>query len=219
MTPTRRGALCLAAAALLGLPGTAAVRAAEDQQAPAAGTLIIEPIRSGPVIAPDFKITDIEGSTEVLFGGWGGYLHDETWFVGAAGYWLPDTDEGLEMSYGGLVVGWRAPAMGRVRFGARGLVGGGWATVPLTGAWPMPYDGRHTGRPGSGWMPPSGGYFWGWYSDGFFVAEPQLDVIVHLAPWASLTGGMSYRWTNGDDILDDRLNGVAGSIALQFGVF
>jgi hypothetical protein len=195
----------------------AAPDTATEQTARSTQTLVLEPIRSGPVIAPDVKVTDVDGSTEVLFGVWGGYLHDETWLFGAAGYWLLDEADGIDMSYGGFVAGWRAPAFGPIRFGVRGLVGGGWATVPVGGGWPAPYDrsafasARHGHWPGTGYRV--------WYSDGFFVAEPQADVVVRLVPWLSLTGGVSYRWVDGDDILDDRLSGVAGSIALQFGVF
>jgi hypothetical protein len=217
MTSTRRAVLGLAAAALLGLPGTAAARAAEDQRAPASGTLVLEPIRSGPVIAPDVKVTEIDGSTEVLFGVWGGYLHDETWLFGAAGYWLIDGAAALEMSYGGFLAGWRAPAFGPVRFGVRGLLGGGWATVPVAVGWPTPYDRSSPASARHGhWLGPG---YRVWYSDGFFVAEPQADVVVHIAPWLSLTGGVSYRWVDGDDLVEDRLRGIAGSVALQFGVF
>lgn len=230
MRSRERLAVVVTAGVLFALPCAASAQtpasgwqASSDQAAPATRTLVLEPIRSGPVIAPDVKITDVDGSTEVLFGAWGGYLHDKTWLFGAAGYWLPDTADGLEMSYGGAVVGWRAPSFGPVQFGVRALVGGGWATVPVAGVWPLPYDDSSDRRPRHGvWPgPPPGTGYWAWFSDGFFVAEPQADVVVRLAPWLSLTGGVSYRWVDGenDEIFDDRLSGIAGSVALQFGVF
>ena len=49
------------------------------------------------------------------------------------------------------------------------------------------------------------------------VFEPQADLIVRFADWMRLNVGIGYRTEAGADSYDDRLRGVTGSIALQFG--
>ena len=58
--------------------------------------------------------------------------------------------------------------------------------------------------------------------DGFFVAEPEINVFVRLARNVRLTGGIGYRLVDArrnfdysDD--DNRLRGASGSVALQIG--
>jgi hypothetical protein len=51
--------------------------------------------------------------------------------------------------------------------------------------------------------------------DSFFVAEPQLSVIVRLAPWARLDVGASYRTIDSTDVIAHALSGASGSVALR----
>jgi hypothetical protein len=55
------------------------------------------------------------------------------------------------------------------------------------------------------------------FGEEFFVFEPQVDVSVRLAPWLRLVGGVGYRVVAADHDFDDRLRGITGSLAIQFG--
>jgi hypothetical protein len=106
--------------------------AAYAQTAPAAsqGPLIVERIHNGVVIAPDYKVTEVNGDLGQLAGGYVGRVFDDRLLIGGAGYWLANGSRGTDLGYGGVLIGWTtAPA--RIRFGARSLVGGGRATLAL----------------------------------------------------------------------------------------
>ena len=129
-------------ALLLLLPGAALAQTTQ-------GPLALERIESPFVVAPDYKITALDGSTGQLAGAYGGRLFDKTLFVGGGYYWLVDGSGGEEMRYGGLILGWSIPAGGAVRLSARGLVGFGTATLEtgVLRAAPRPHD-RFTTLPG-----------------------------------------------------------------------
>ncbi len=190
-----------------------------DQPAPTPqGPLVMERIKSGAFFAPDVKITDIDGRTGTLVGGYGGWLTDETLFVGAGGSWLANDPNDIDMYYLGLVAGWRVPLGQAVRFGVRGLVGGGEATLwdtfspDLSPGRPTPKD-RPGGQPS---LPNRPGTIRYRYADGFVVFEPQADVTMRLANWMAITLGGGYRFIGGA-YAGDRLSGATGSVALQFG--
>ena len=55
----------------------------------------------------------------------------------------------------------------------------------------------------------------GFHGDGgFFVAEPEFQVVARFASHLSLKGGVGYRVTS---LHNDDLGGVSGSISIQFG--
>jgi len=84
------------------------------------GPMIVETIHSGFLAAPDFKITELDGRTSGLVGGYAGWVTDDTFFVGGGGYWLANTNRNdPEMAYGGLVVQWLALKSGRLGLGMR----------------------------------------------------------------------------------------------------
>jgi hypothetical protein len=217
------GRALAACAITLLLAASAAAQTADPasagQPAPAPqGPLVVERIRSGAFFAPDVKITDIDGRTGTLVGGYGGWLTDETFFVGAGGSWLANDPNDIDMYYLGLVAGWRVPLGQAVRFGVRGLVGGGearlWDTYSLD--W---NPGRPTPkyRPGDQpSLPNRPGTIRYRYADGFVVFEPQADVTMRLANWMAITLGGGYRFIGGA-YAGDRLSGATGSVALQFG--
>ena len=91
--------------------------------------LVLERIFSPWVAAPDYKIADVDGDTGQLAGAYVGRLLDNTLFIGGGFYWLVNGDHGEEMRYGGLLLGWSMPAGSMIRFGGRGLVGFGTATL------------------------------------------------------------------------------------------
>lgn len=186
----------------------------------AKGPLIVEQVKSGFVIAPDFKVTDLDGSTETLVGGYAGALVDGMFLIGGGGYWLTGGSD-VDMVYGGVVVGWLVSSDRPIGFGTRALVGAGNATLKTDVTYRVPdFPGRpgpaiRFGTPGGGGM--SSVVRRVEFDQGFFVFEPQADVVVKFADWVRLTCGVGYRVIGGANGLEDRLQGVTGSVALQFG--
>ena len=94
---------CAALVMLLALP---ALATAQDRTPPPASGLTLERVHNDFVVAPDFKITDVDGQTGNLVGVSVGMLQQDTFFVGGAGYWLANGSENdFEMMYGGLTLG------------------------------------------------------------------------------------------------------------------
>jgi len=228
MTTPRLVSVGLLASALL-LPVD--VLAQDPQSVPAPpSTMTIERVDHGVLFVPEARITEVDGRTSTLAGGYVGLLTDRTWLVGGGGYWLANQDDDLEMWYGGLVVDYRARRDERIGFGLRGLVGGGSATIGTTAGeylgvkepvWPTepgPLRGGRVRQRGHGgpFMPlgPDTPII---ASEYFFVVEPTASVIVHLTDWARLDVGVGYRLTAGAGPLDDDLRGPSASIAVQFG--
>jgi len=57
---------------------------AQNQPVPASGPLILERIPNAWVLAPDFKVTDVDGRTGELAGAYGGTIIDNTLLIGGA---------------------------------------------------------------------------------------------------------------------------------------
>jgi hypothetical protein len=205
------------------------------QPPPGRGAVVVERVETGPVFGAEFKFTEIGGETAYLLGGYAGALFDGRLLVGAAGYfqvdrWYHEYDDDYcgydddwddcdgnhyrsANAYGGFLVEWYALRTPAVAVSARGLIGGGVATVDWDNydVYPDPRGARH------GTMyPPPGGYYY-YYDQGYFVFEPQLNVSVRVAPGLAVVGGVGYRvigWANG---LEDRIGGLTGTVAVRFG--
>jgi hypothetical protein len=177
---------------------------AQTSQAP----LVLERIHSPFVVAPDYKIADVDGDTGQLAGAYGGRLLAEALFIGGGFYWLVNGDRGEEMRYGGLMLGWSVPAGRMIRFGARGLVGFGTATLGTD------VDTR-SGRTQNRFDPATARNTRFLARDDFFVFEPQLNASVQVIRHVGIEFGGGYRVSGATDALDDRLNGVSGSLAVQ----
>jgi hypothetical protein len=199
------------------------------------GQLTIERVEHGFVFAPDARVTEVNGETAALAGGYVGWMTDRTWLVGAGGYWLANQDDDLKMAYGGMIVEYLARSQERIGFGVRGLVGGGRATLGSTIGEYFGVDGdigppgrdplhNHAARMVRGGRGQHGG---GSLPIGvdteilvreyFFVVEPQASVIWHITRWARLDLGVGYRLTAGAGPLDEDLRGPSASMAVQFG--
>ena len=242
MTRTRKAAavatacalVSFASIALAGAQPAAAPEPAERPQAanpqaqPAApqpgapGPLVLEKLESGFVVAPDVKVTDIDGDVGTLVGGYAGWLADGALLVAGAGYWLADGPGDLEMAYGGVLVGWSIDAGSRIRFGARGLVGGGQASLSDTFSFRVPsFPFGRDMRAGAGsfHFPGDGEVVMRRVSfdQGFFIFEPQAVVTVRLLDRLGLDVGVGYRLIGAAGGVEDRLRGVTGSVAIRFG--
>ena len=206
--------------------------------APTNGPLVLERIHDGWLLAPDFKVTDVDNRTGELAGAYGGRVIDNTLLIGGAGYWLANDARDFKLAYGGLVVGWQSPEFGRIRFGGRGLAGAGRATLgfdvtPLRGGIVNGFTG---GRPGDirfgvtdprvqttapTRVPvpsqPQDFRTRVIARDDFLVFEPQANISARITKAIGVSCGVGYRETAQADILRDRLNGPTASLAVQFG--
>ena len=126
----RRGACCVMLALAGVLAGVAA--SAQEPREPGAGRLTVERIRSGLLVAPDLKLTSIDGGSGAVAGLYGGFITDRRLLVGAGAYWLTGGPAGVDMAYGGGLVEWFANPDARVDFSVRSLFGFGRATLAST---------------------------------------------------------------------------------------
>jgi hypothetical protein len=227
------GLIALVAAA----PAVALAQEPAPQPTPAPQSrLTMEPIRNGFVIAPDNRFTDVDGRFGNLLGVYGGWMMDRTFLIGAGGYWLTNGSYAREMSYGGAVLEWLLHGDRRLGFSARALIGGGSASLPgpvvqfpIATPFPLPLPSGGVPPWGQGpdngfsgpWGPGSGGQgpasFAVRLHDGFFVAEPQLNVSWKVTHWLHVTAGGGYRLIAGTRNMDSRLSGASGSLSLQVG--
>jgi hypothetical protein len=195
--------------------------AATAQTTPGQGPMIVERVHSGFLVAPDFKITEVDGKTSELAGGYAGWLTDDKIFIGGGGYWLANQSRDREMAYGGLIVQWLARTNERFGFSARGLVGGGRATLSSSvsdilrmserdrmSLGRIDQDDLNRSRLTDSRIR---------FREDFFVAEPEVGVLVRLTKRLRLTGGAGYRFTAGEGRNDNRLHSAVGSVGLQIG--
>lgn len=194
--------------------------------APTSGPLVLERIHNAWVLAPDFKVTDVDGRTGELAGAYGGKLLDNTLFIGGAAYWLANEQRDFKMTYGGAMVGWQSREYGRIRFGGRGVAGLGTATLGFDAASVRPGDIRFgvTDPRVQGQLPTRApapipqtirARIVG--RDDFVFVEPEADVALRLTKGIGVSCGVGYRQTGAADVLRDRLNGPTANLAVQFG--
>jgi hypothetical protein len=181
--------------------------------------LHIETISTRFVVAPDIRFTEVNDRSATLAGVYAGWLTDRTLFVGGGGYWLANRDDDFKVAYGGPIVGFIARGDQKLAFGARTLLGFGNATLSDTYAVLIGEQIRFgtTGRTVRGGPRGINSSTRVAFEDNFFVAEPQVNALWKITNWMSVDAGLGYRLIAGSDLLDDRLRGLSGSIALQFG--
>jgi len=198
--------------------GAIALRSAADTEQPA-GPMTIERVRSGVLIAPDFKVTRFDGRTSELVGGYGGWLSDKTFFVGGGGYWLANGSRDRRLAYGGLVLQWMGRGGQTIGYSIKGLIGGGESTVSRTVTQTIRFpDLRrlNDGRIEAGRQPQSITTSVRTRQD-FFVGEPEADVVVRITKTLHLTVGAGYRFIAAERGDENRLRGAVGTIGLQLG--
>lgn len=161
----------------------------------------------GFVFAPDFKITELNHRTTGFGGFYAGAVFAGQFMIGGGAYLqLDDYNHNSEqMVYGGLVSEWRLFHESPVGLTLHGLAGYGEAQpTQIYGVNNrMPVRGGH------------GGFYYGYGPyEGFFVAEPEAQVVARFGRSMRLVGGVGYRFTSSDF---SNLDGVTGSIAFQFG--
>jgi hypothetical protein len=219
------GAVAIIAAALL-VVASAGSAAAQETAAPPATQkpLVIEQIHSPFVIAPEYKVTEVDGDWRQLAGVYAGRLFDEQLLIAGAVYTLVNGPDRTDLTYGGLLIGWSTPEA-RIRFGARALIGGGRSTLPVT-LW---CDVCSRARSDPRAVPDSTVARFGTRTpltpqnitvsarDDFAVIEPVGNVVTQVTDHIGVDLSVGYRWTGYENVLGDRLEGAIGSIALRFG--
>ena len=193
-------------------------------QTTAPAPLILERIHNGFVVAPDYKVTDVDDEFGQLAGGYAGAVLDERLLLGGAAYRLTNGSENFKLTYGGLLVGWMTPDTHRIRFGVRGLAGIGTATLPAE-ATPLSSRGllaAPTVRFGTRTptraapdvaLPPT---FRFGVKDNFLVFEPQGTVGLSVTDHIVVIVGGGYRAVALTDALRNRVDGAIGSVGLEF---
>jgi hypothetical protein len=176
----------------------------------AQGASVRDDAAGGGFGAPVLKFTDVDGRFGVLLGGRGGWIVDGSFVIGGGGYRLVNTgnfdhrandggDPGtLELTYGGLELGYLARAADRVDLTLGLLIGGGAA------AW-SPDDSSSSE-----------------IDDSFFVAEPEVGVAIGLSRAFRVGIGASYRIARGAELFDlgnGDLSGLGATLSFQFGRF
>ena len=204
-------------------------RDAVAQEPSAAQPLVIERIRAGFIVAPDFKVTMLDDQVGELAGGYAARVLDNTLIVGGAGYWLVNDARDFRLTYGGLLLGWSPPRTGRIRFGGRAVVGVGTATLgsDLSGAVgfrrvqaaPVRFGGRIDPRTDPRMGPASlpSSPFRILIRDEFFVFEPQASAACNIAKHIALDAAAGYHAVALTDGLRNRLDGPTANVAIQFG--
>jgi len=206
---TTRTLFLAACVGCIGPVGVASAQAQAQTPASGQGPMIVERVSDGPAIMPEVKITELDKTTGVLVGASGGWMMDNRFLIGGGGYWLVNGD-GRSLGYGGLVLQWLHGTEGRFGFSARGLIGGGWATLPSTYPYLTP-----VGPPRNRQLVPTTVNVWA--EDGVFIAEPEANLLVNIAPRMRLNLGVGYRFVGADYDFDNRLHGVTATIGFQVG--
>lgn len=200
---------------ILAIPTAAVAMAPQDRQE-ARTEPTVQRMKSGFVLAPDFKFGEVDGEFAGFAGAYGGRLIDDTLLIGGGVYWLANGSEARKMAYGGALVEYIAKPSNLIHVSVRGLVGVGTSTlsVEVTG-----FDGGRRSfdrfRNDRGRGPERRLLL---FRDDFVLAEPQANVFFNLARWVRLGLGASYRFI-GATGLDDRLAGPSGNFSVVFGSF
>lgn len=204
-------------------------------------TLTSGNVESGFLVAPDFKFTDVNGDFANLAGAYGGWVVDKKFLIGGGVYTLTNGSGPDDMTYGGGVFEYFLNQGSLVNVSVRGLVGGGSATL---GTGFPGFDAGGLGRFGGRFPGNFRGVdleslarrFEGRFdlddlldfdflngdfarSTSFFIAEPEVNVILNISERFRFSVGGSYRFIGGAGRLNHRLDGFAANVALKMVFF
>lgn len=196
------------------VPGLALATAlgAVPAAAQSSGPLVLQPIASSVIVAPDVKVTTVNDTTATLAGFYAGKQVEQRALVGAAVYWLADPRDSARLFYGGLIASSRLVGSDRLNVSGRILAGLGQGTAYRTydigdlvpqvrHGRPFVWDGTSQVRLG--------------YRDRFAVLEPELRLNLRVTEAVSVTLGAGYRATSADRWLNDAFRGATGSFGVQ----
>ncbi len=178
--------------------------------------LDIENIEHGGYGAFVTKVTSINGEGAVLMGGRGGWIINHVFAIGGGGYGLinnvhtrtvgPLGERFVNLGYGGLDFEVIVNSDELVHFSVHSLIGAG--SVGFRNDW------------SNGWN--SNGNNYDHHTDGFFVAEPGINVDLNVTPWFRASAGASYRYITGvtsGAAKNADLSGPSAMLSFRFGKF
>lgn len=150
--------------------------------------------------AVQLRHTQVNGSGNVMIGGYGGWLLSERLMIGAGGFGtLQDIDVqaennggAYEMGYSGFVTEYNLPLSQRWQLVGGALIGGGRFETEQA-------DGRSL------------------RSD-IFVMEPHVQMTYALSPWIQAVAGMQYRIVNSDELPETVSSGDLSNLSLGIGI-
>jgi hypothetical protein len=205
-------AACLVAMAVSGATANAQ-DSAGGQRPPARqpGPMVVQQISSGWVLTPEVRYTELNGSWGTQLGASGGWLYDDSLFVGGGVYGLVGGAGDQQLIYGGLVTGWSAPITKSLRVGVRALFG--WGHSETFEEWTDPGYCHHGNCYGPSTQK-------AWVYQDFMVFEPSVNATIRLAKQLSLEVAGGYRLTGNNYYgWDNHVNGAFGSVGIRVGVF
>lgn len=161
------------------------------------------------------KGTPIDGQTQLLLGGYGGWFVNHTFMIGFGGYGMSSTLSASEaapkldgktpyvgMGYGGLVFEYTVNSDKLIHFTGQLLLGVGGAGY----SWGNQLIDTNSNAP----------------SDSYFVAEFGANAELNVTSFFRLGVGGSYRFASGLDLVgltDKDLSGPSGNLTFKFGKF
>ncbi len=180
-------------------------------------TIFSGPYTHGGYGGPRLMLSTIDGELGVLVGGHGGWVLNHALFIGGGGYALANQIESpiststekryVDFGYGGLEVGAIVASNSLIHLRVSTLVGGGGLSLSRRNYHDYDYNDDDMHRSG----------------DAFFMAEPSVELVVNMTPWARLTAGASYRYIDGiesdSDFTDADFSGPSAVVSLNFGRF
>lgn len=155
--------------------------------------------------AVQLRHTQVNGSGNVLIGGYGGWLISERLMIGAGGFGTlqdidvqaEDTGGAYEMGYSGFVTEYNLPLTQRWQLVGGALIGGGRFETELEDSRSLRSD--------------------------IFVMEPRVQITYALSPWIQAVAGMQYRIVNSDELPEtvssSDLSNLSLGIGIRVGVF
>jgi len=162
------------------------------------------------------KVTTINDEGAVLMGGRGGWIVNHVFAIGGAGYGLvnnihaqhpgPWGERFVSLGYGGLDLEVIMNSDDIVHFSIHSLVGAG--GVGFRNDW------------ADGWNDSNSSY--DHHTDGFFVAEPGINLDLNVTRWFRASAGASYRYILGASTAAStsaKLSAPSAMLTLRFGKF
>lgn len=164
------------------------------------------------------KASPIDGQTQLLMGGYGGWFVNHTFMIGFGGYGMTSTLSASDaapklegktpyvgMGYGGLVLEYTINSDKLIHFAGQLLIGAGGAGYSW-GNQLIETDANFNDSP----------------SDSYFAAEFGANVELNITSFFRLGLGGSYRFASGLDLVgltDKDISGPSGNLIFKFGKF
>jgi hypothetical protein len=208
MTHTQRFLIAIAAIVMVGAMPSVTTAQTSAPPVNQGGPMTIEPIEQHFSIAPEYKVSQLNGTTGQLLGGHAGVFITKNILVGGGLYTMLNGEHHEGLTYGGGLIGWEPWSTAKVGVDLRALVGYGSGTTSET----VTLTTRD--RRGLVQGTVQGSRF---LSSGLFIAEPQVDFLMGLTKHLRLSVGGGYRFAMADHVDNDLFSGASGTIALRFG--